>query len=264
MTKKSSTLPAAVKNDLPEVVPPGMKKVTVVNFSPLANESDHANADFWLDPATAAASVIGPFSKPAMPDINNDALVNKLRGLMEPDAYKEQSLAMLYGQAMALQTIFVELSRRGIKQDALLQYEAHMKLALKAQNQCRMTLESLAMIQNPPVVYAKQANFANGPQQVNNGVPAQPATPTAKPETTQNQLLEESHGERLDFGAQAKTGRTDPVMEAVGEVHRAKGKRPANTGLTQSHMPAMAVNLLVSNDAAATRRCHAPDGLAGA
>ncbi|CAH0354061.1 hypothetical protein [Aquabacterium sp. CECT 9606] len=221
MTKKSSTLAAATKNDLPEVIPPGMRKVTVVNFSPLANDSDQANAAFWLDPATAAASVIAPFSKPAMPDINSDALVTKLHESMKPDAYKEQSLAMLYGQAMALQTIFVELSRRGIKQDALLQYEAHMKLAMKAQNQCRMTLESLAAVQNPPVVYAKQANFANGHQQVvNNGAPAQPTTPTAKPETTQNQLLEESHGERLDLGAKAKAGGADPLMAAMGEVHR--------------------------------------------
>ena len=38
-----------------------------------------------------------------------------------------------------------------------------MKLALKAQNQCRMTLETLAAIKNPPVIYARQANFANGP-----------------------------------------------------------------------------------------------------
>jgi hypothetical protein len=44
-----------------------------------------------------------------------------------------------------------------------------MRVALKAQNQCRMTLETLATVTNPRVVYAKQANIANGPQQVNNG-----------------------------------------------------------------------------------------------
>ena len=40
-----------------------------------------------------------------------------------------------------------------------------MRMALKAQNQCRMTLETLATIKNPPVVFAKQANTAQGPQQ---------------------------------------------------------------------------------------------------
>lgn len=240
MTKKSSVSPAIVKNDLPEVIPPGMRKVTVVNFSPLANESDQANANFWLDPATAAASVIAPFSKPSIPDINSDALVTKLHESMKPDAYKEQSLAMLYGQAMALQAIFVGLSRGAAKHDSLQSHESFMKLALKAQNQCRMTLESLATVQNPPVIYAKQANFANGPQQVvNNEGPAHPATPTAKPETAQNQLLEESHGKRLDCGAQAKAGGADPLMETVGEVHRpqdttGEGKRLAKRVQGQS------------------------------
>ena len=46
--------------------------------------------------------------------------------------------------------------------------ERYLKLAFKAQNQCRMTLETLTTIKNPPVVYAKQANIAHGPQQVNN------------------------------------------------------------------------------------------------
>jgi hypothetical protein len=31
-----------------------------------------------------------------------------------------------------------------------------------------MTLETLATIKNPPVVFARQANIAQGPQQVNN------------------------------------------------------------------------------------------------
>jgi hypothetical protein len=45
-----------------------------------------------------------------------------------------------------------------------------MRLALKAQSQSRATVETLAAIKNPPVVYARQANFAAGHQQVNNGV----------------------------------------------------------------------------------------------
>ena len=40
-----------------------------------------------------------------------------------------------------------------------------MRMAMKAQNQCRMTLETLATIKNPPVVFAKQANINNGGQQ---------------------------------------------------------------------------------------------------
>lgn len=37
-----------------------------------------------------------------------------------------------------------------------------------AKRRCRATLETLAVIKSPPSVFAKQANMANGPQQVNN------------------------------------------------------------------------------------------------
>lgn len=49
------------------------------------------------------------------------------------------------------------------------QIDKFTRLALKAQSQCRATLETLAVIKNPPV-FARQANIANGPQQVNNQV----------------------------------------------------------------------------------------------
>ncbi|MDP3856769.1 MAG: hypothetical protein Q8Q73_03305 [Stagnimonas sp.] len=53
--------------------------------------------------------------------------------------------------------------------------ETYMRLALKVQSQCRTTLESLAAIKNPTVVFAKQANIAHGPQQVNNRTVRAPA-----------------------------------------------------------------------------------------
>lgn len=78
--------------------------------------------------------------------------------------------AMLAAQAAALNAIFGEMARRsalnmGQYLDAA---ERYMRLALKAQGQCRATLETLAAIKNPPIVYARQANIAHGPQQVNN------------------------------------------------------------------------------------------------
>ena len=63
-------------------------------------------------------------------------------------------------------------------------------MAYKAQNQCRMTSETLSTIKNPPVVYAKQANIAHGPQQVNNGPSS--ATRTGENEKLPNELLEEA------------------------------------------------------------------------
>ena len=46
----------------------------------------------------------------------------------------------------------------------LLATETYLRLALKAQSQCRATLETLAAIKNPPVIFAKQANVTTGPQ----------------------------------------------------------------------------------------------------
>ena len=48
--------------------------------------------------------------------------------------------------------------------------DRYMRLALKAQAQCRATVETLAEIKNPPTLFARQANIAHGPQQVNNTV----------------------------------------------------------------------------------------------
>jgi hypothetical protein len=79
--------------------------------------------------------------------------------------------AMLTAQAHTLDAIFNNLACRaalnmGEYIDAC---DKYLKLALRAQSQCRSTLETLATVKNPPVMgYVRQANIAHGPQQVNN------------------------------------------------------------------------------------------------
>ena len=42
--------------------------------------------------------------------------------------------------------------------------DTYLKVALRAQSQCRATWEALGTIQNPPVMgYVRQANIAHGP-----------------------------------------------------------------------------------------------------
>ena len=128
--------------------------------------------------------------------------------------------AMLFGQAMALQTIFTNLARRsalnaGEYIDAA---DKYMRLALKAQSQCRSTLEALAQVKNP-MPYIKQANIASGPQQVNNGKSTQYTqahAPAGDSQTLQNKLLEHQHGNTLEFGAQGAAGGANPHMATVG------------------------------------------------
>lgn len=139
---------------------------------------------------------------------------------------------MLTNQAIILDAVFNNLAERSSRQQYLTQMEQYLKLALKAQGQCRTTIEALALLKNPQP-YIRQANIAHGPQQVNNG-PVNGKSTGAQPGTQQgyagagdsgkvpNKLLEADHAERLDIGAQATAGRADPVMATVGAVNRAK------------------------------------------
>ncbi len=127
---------------------------------------------------------------------NVDPLANKLSGPLDITACTEimvQRLEaldrgdtreiehMLMGQASSLQAIFMEMSRRSALNMAINvgPAEVYMRLALKAQAQCRATLETLAEIKNPRPVYINpaQVNHANGPQQVNNGCPPSSRVP---------------------------------------------------------------------------------------
>ena len=149
--------------------------------------------------------------------------------------------AMLYGQALALQTMFTSLSRRAAANDNLKPYQVNLTLALKAQAQCRATLEALAEIKNPrSIAFVKQANIAQQ-QQVNNAATSEDSrsmvsskvssesgtvragAPAHAEENSgvKNELLEAPNGQRLDTGAQDTAGSADQVLETVGTRQRA-------------------------------------------
>lgn len=126
-----------------------------------------------------------------------------------------QAEAMLMNQATALQSLFVRLAARGMGCEHAPAFEANMRIALRAQSQCRATIETLAAIKNPPVVFAKQANIANGHQQINNGTPA--PTHAGKIINQQNELLEVQHGGKvLDAGTTGATVRKNQAVATVG------------------------------------------------
>ncbi|CAK0754065.1 conserved hypothetical protein [Gammaproteobacteria bacterium] len=129
---------------------------------------------------------------------------------------------MLMNQAIALQALFAKLAVRGMGQEFSDHFQGDMKIALRAQSQCRATLETLATIKNPPVVYARQANVTTGPQQINNGNP-EPSR-TREIENKQSQLLEDHHA-RMDTRATATAIRGNPSMETVGAVNRTEDSR---------------------------------------
>jgi hypothetical protein len=151
-----------------------------------------------------------------------EALMDGIKDMWAGDTKRVD--AMLYAQAHALQAIFTALSFRATKQEGLKNWEAYLRMALKAQNQCRMTLETLATIKNPPTLFTKQANINNGgQQQINNGVASAAGDVPARASETEsapNELLENRDGERLDTRAKGSRSSVDPQLEAVGKVNR--------------------------------------------
>jgi len=127
--------------------------------------------------------------------------------------------ATLAAQAATLDTMFNELARRAVMNigEYLPAAEVYLRLALKAQSQCRATIETLAVIKNPPVVYARQANIANGPQQINNGIP----TRTREIENEQTKLSGNGNELLPHAGAPGLTGRVNQKVETVGTLDRA-------------------------------------------
>lgn len=100
--------------------------------------------------------------------------------------------------------------------------ERLIKLAFKAQSQCRSTVSLLNSINNPRhVVIAKQANIANN-QQVNNN---QVNSEKIKQKKARNELYKkgDEHAEMDATGAKEAT-RDDQAGKALVEVNRSENK----------------------------------------
>ncbi len=144
--------------------------------------------------------------------------------------------ALLAAQVVSLNTIYTEcaLMAHGQLPTNLDLFERLMRIGLKAQSQSRATAESLALMQNPPSVFAKQANIAHGPQQVNNGVTPPSSVTRAEQLISQPiELLEAAYGERMDRGETHSAGSCDQDMAPVGTIHRPPQLRRKATVVTQ-------------------------------
>ena len=191
---------------------------------------DRMLADLVTDGLASNASTAIRFIKPELGDVSLTELVASLQD--QGEAVNRGDLGslerMLNGQAVALNAMFAELARRGALNmgENLDAMDRYVRLALKAQSQARATVETLAAIKNPPVVFARQMNVANGPQQVNNGTAPNGTPANAHPGETASkptELLEDSTDGRthLDTRATPATGRTNQDLAAVGTVNRA-------------------------------------------
>lgn len=133
--------------------------------------------------------------------------------------------AMLVSQMHVLDGMFSDLARRARANihEHPAAGERYLRLALKAQSHCRATIETLAEVRNPrAVAFVKQANISSGPQQVNNGAAAEPASrERAANRKSPNELIE-ANSDELDTRAPRAAVETYSSLAAVVPIDRAK------------------------------------------
>jgi hypothetical protein len=205
---------------LPEQVPkPNPNRL---EFARLPDESDiDATGRNVIRPTVGAGLTIKAFSGKYGDDLAVMAVVkalsDKAQGVIDGDMKGAEM--MLTTQAYALDALFNELAQRASHAETVHKLDVYLRIALKAQSQCRTTLEALSEIKNPrAVAFFRQANIANGPQQVNNG---QLAPRAGETKNEPSKLLELQHGERMDASAPAAAVETDSDLATVGEIDRA-------------------------------------------
>src|SRR5258706_5702175 len=129
--------------------------------------------ELGLSPIVAAAATAREFSSLAGKGADLKAFVARVSEAVDAAATGGLRLTevTLGAQAIALDVIFNECAQRAASAASsdLTSAETLLRLAFKAQSQCRTTLLTLAEIKNPrAIAFVNQANFARA-QQVNNG-----------------------------------------------------------------------------------------------
>ncbi len=172
-----------------------------------------------------STALIAAYSKDLFGEIDitacHQAMLNRAKDIKGGNLDYAETL--LISQAAALDAIFGTCAGRA--KINMGQYpqaaDSYMRMALRAQSQCRATLETLALVKNPQP-YVRQQNIA-AQQIVNNGK----SSARGENSKSANELIKDKRGEyeTLDTGGTAETGRTDKELEAVGTIDRSKDAR---------------------------------------
>ncbi len=125
--------------------------------------------------------------------------------------------AALFGQAQVLQALFSSLIERSYTHFGSEHYQERILLALRVQNNCRKTLETLGRITNPcqpTVIQQNQVVMQGSDLEHHSAREINPAT----------ELLESSSYERMDIGTTGAAIEADSHLEAMAVRRR---KNPA-------------------------------------
>ena len=186
-------------------------------------------AELGLSPLTGNAATSVRFAKGSFGDLSLNDSIDVMRENIERVKAGDLSgvEATLTAQAATLDVVFNELARRAALNmgEHLGATETYLRMAFKAQAQCRATLETLADVKYPKAAtFVKQQNVAYQ-QQVNNGGDNATSTHASthahgKKSNQSNELLEEQHGERLDTRTKSTAGGNDSHLVPVEVCNR--------------------------------------------
>jgi hypothetical protein len=179
-----------------------MSEKPQININKPANMTD-AEANAWaaIQPHVLGAGTAYSYTHKFFKGLEPSALSDELRKLQD-EVLQSDNLegceALLVTQANLLNIIFNSSMQKAAQQENLKGLDIYMKQGLKAQAQCRQTVEALASLRNPVPNVLRQTNITNGPQQVNNGItPDEQSKLSAEPGNTHLAAVETIDGTAL-------------------------------------------------------------------
>lgn len=161
---------------LPATVPPAVQDAKLAADTALHPECTAAMTLERIWAATRPMLLANPVEEPGQVQGPVDAqalcdrLAEEVRSVHNGNLAGAE--AKLTSQSATLDGLFAKLSQLALGSFAIgkfSEFDTLMRLALRSQNQCRATLETLALMENPHhAIFARQANVTSGPQQVVN------------------------------------------------------------------------------------------------
>ena len=194
-------------------------RLEVTQAKPVSKDID--NARLMTNGALGATMIVDSYFKSTKVNLGTifSTLQEQARALHNGDMSQVES--MLIGQAVALQSMFVDFAVRAKNATTLGAVQGLAQLALRSQAGSRSTLQTLADVKNPrQVAFVKQTNVAQT-QQVNNGCPLPSREKKIKDQPIEL-LVKDSHGStKMDSGAKAEAGRVDKELVSLDASHGA-------------------------------------------
>ncbi len=206
-----------------EQQPVANSKGTTVVMKQRPQEADDATVAREAQDPTLRAAMVGfvhdPINVAGPVDVNeyrkqirHQAELVKSGDLSRP----EEILSAQAGTLDMLFNILADKALRNITAGHQGAGETYLRMAMKAQSQCRTTIEAIGELKYPKSpTFIRQQNIA-GQQQVNNYPAGEKIVGTRA-----NELMEAPNGERMDTRATGKAIGHDPQLATLGTFHGA-------------------------------------------